>query len=276
SLLPRSRLEFLISGRGVLKKSASFEAVQKRAEREAVARLIRCSGLGRAISGFYDRSRAPVPGDERRMARKIRMALGVVPRYRVLRESCREEGESRSCQVAIEGTVRRLRLDPRFVVRSSGVGKAGVLENGETVHVRFSLSRPATVYLFDVDEKGRGTLLFPGPLFGWTALPAGSRIVFPPEDQKAVTLVARLPAGSSWRLGHLFIMALAGRTLPGVESLVKNPRTDGNLPVVEDFFGRLLPELGHRAKGGDWSLRVIPYETVGKGPSPPATAPGQR
>ena len=133
------------------------------------------------------------------------------------------------------------------------------------MHIRFSLTRPATVYLFDVDERGKATLLFPGPLFGDGAVLAKSRVVIPPENQKAVTLVATLSPGTKKHIGHIWILALEGRRIPKVEELWKKGVPDGTLPVIDHFFGGLLPKISPPGKAGGWSLRVIPYEIVGKG-----------
>lgn len=263
-----------MAGQGVMGKTASDRTLLGFAEREAIARLSRCTGIERTLSGFYDATHVPDPGDRRRVVRKIKRALDLRPRFRIVWESCREEGERRSCQIVIEGTVRRLGGDPAFSIRSFGIGKTGVIRDGETMHVRFSLTRPATVYLFDVDEGGKATLLFPGPLEeeGW--VPAGSRVVIPPENQKAVTLVATLSPGMKKHVGHIWILALEGRIFPKAENLWRKSGPDGTLPVVGDFFGGLLPEIQPPGQGGGWSLRVIPYEIVGKGTPSSGGGPG--
>ena len=260
----RSRVEFLIAGAGIMEKSASDQTVLALAERAALSRLDRCTGIEKTLSGFYDSTHVPDPGDRQRILRKMKRALDLYPRYRILRESCRKEGERRSCQVVIGGTVRRLRREPAFSIRSMGIGKSGVLREGETMHIRFSLTRPATVYLFDVDERGRATLLFPGHLGEERRIPAGTTVVFPPENQKAVTLVATLSSGMKNHVGHIWILALEGRSLPVLENLWKKSLSDGTLPVVDHFFGGLLPKMSSPGKGVGWSLRVIPYQIAGK------------
>ncbi|MDA8027521.1 MAG: DUF4384 domain-containing protein [Nitrospiraceae bacterium] len=272
----KREVEFLMAGEGVMGKTASDRTILDLAEREAISRLDRCTGIARMLSGFYDKTHVPDPGDRQKIFRKIKRALDLDPRFRVVRESCREEGERRSCQVVIEGTVRRLRRDPAFSIRSMGIGKSGVLQEGETMHIRFSLTRPATVYLFNVDERGRATLLFPGHLGEEGGIPAGTPVVIPPENQKAVTLVATLSSGMKNHVGHIWILALEGRKIPKAEDLWKKSAPDGTLPVVGNFFGGLLPKVSPPGKGGGWSLRVIPYQIVGKGNASSGKGPGEK
>ncbi len=267
-------LDFLMAGKGILPKGASDRAVLARAEKNAVDRLDRCSGMTRELSSFYEGNSVSSLRDRRETLKKIRKILGLFPRFHVVRESCREAGQSRSCEVAIEGRVKSLHPpDPGFLLRTSGVGHSGLLRAGESVTLRIFSTRPARVYLVDVDEQGRGILLDPEPLTEGVAVPAGIWVSFPTDGQKSLSLEAALPPKLPKVAGHLWVVAREEKA--SLPAKAQPEGAEGSLPIFKDFFGGFLSPVVHLKAG--WTFRVIPYEVVGgSAPSSGTSAPANR
>ena len=262
-------LDFLMAGRGILPKGASDRAVMARAEKNAVDRLDRCSGTARGLSAFYEGDSVSSPRDRRDILGKIRKILRLLPRFHVVRESCRDAGQSRSCDVAIEGRVKRFHSpDPGFLLSTSGVGHSGLLRSGEPVTLRIFSTRPARVYLVDVDDRGRGVLLDPEPLPEGVAVPPGIWVAYPPDGQKSLSLEAALPPTVPKAAGHLWVVACEDPSpLP---AKAQPEGAEGILPVFKDFFGEFLFPVVHLKAG--WTFRVIPYEIVGGSPPSSGTS----
>lgn len=256
-------LDFLMAGRGILPKGASDKALLARAEKNAVDRLDRCSGMTRRLSAYYEGDSVSTPQDKQDILSKIRKVLGLSPRFHVVRTSCHDVGESRSCDVAIEGKVKSLRPpDPGFLLHTSGIGHSGLLREGEAITLRLFSTRSARVYLVDVDDRGRGVLLDPAPLPAGVAVPAGSWIFYPPDTQKSLSLVAALPSTIPKAAGHLWVVAWEDPApLP---AKLRPTAAEGSLPVFKDFFGDLLSPIVHLKAG--WTFRVIPYEIISGSP----------
>ncbi len=267
-------LDFLMAGRGVLPKGASDRAVLARAKKNAVDRLDRCSGLRRSLSAFYKGNGVSSPRDRKVILEKIRKILGLVPRFHAVRASCRDGGQSRICDVAIEGRVKTLYPpDPGFLLRTTGIGHSGLLRAGESFRIRIFSTRPARVYLIDVDDQGRGVLLDPEPLPKGVAVPAGVWVAYPPDNQKSLSLEAALPPKLPKVPGHLWLVAWEGSS--ALSAKTQPEGGEGSLPIFMDFFGGFLSPVVHLKAG--WTFRVIPYEVVGgSAPSSGTSVPANR
>ncbi len=266
-----ARLEFVMSGTGSLKKNPSRERLLALARQDALARLDRCARLDARLSGFYDRTYLPDARDPALISRMIRKALAPLPRYRIVSEDCQENGDRQSCQVTLEGTLRIFRQDSRFRILSAGPGRAGPFREGEALQLRLSLTKSGWIWIFDVDRKEGATLLFPGAPFPdeKNGIPAGKSLVFPPETQTAIRLVAALPPGTTKRIAHLWVVALRRPDWPELAAIgEKKPEGDGRIST-EHFLAGILPSIGTSTPPGGWSLRVIPYEVLSKRGNPP-------
>ncbi|MGC8501329.1 MAG: hypothetical protein ACP5OS_09220 [Leptospirillia bacterium] len=256
-------LDFLIAGRGILPTGASDKAVLARAEKNAVDRLDRCSGITRRLSAFYEGNSVSSPQDKRKILAQLGKILDLSPRFHMVRESCHDAGKNRSCDAFIEGRLRRLRPpDSGFLLHTSGLGQSGLLREGESIRLRIFSSRSARVYLVDVDDRGQGVLLDPEPLPGGLSVPAGTWITYPPDTQKSLSLLAALPPKIPRTAGHLWVVAREDSS-PLPEKL-RPEAAKGSLSVLKDFFGGFLSPIVHSKAG--WTFKVIPYEIVRASP----------
>lgn len=266
-----SRLSFVMTGHGDLEKTRPRKVVLDLAEKDALARVEGCAEPNKGLSLFYDRTWVPDPRDPGRISRLIRRALVPRPHFRTVSEACQEEGDRQSCQVTIEGTLRAVRQDSRFRILSAGPGRAGPFREGDSMKIRFSLTKNGWVFLFDVDRKRGARLLFPGAPFPDenNRILSGKSFVFPPESQTAIRLVAALPPGLVKKIGHLWVIALRRPDWPELSVLAQGKPDGSGRISSENFFAKILPSLGTRTPPGGWTLRVIPYEVLQEKGMPP-------
>jgi hypothetical protein len=274
---------FVMAGEGRGDEEDSPAKVLRRARRSALARVERCTGEQRIIASFFDASDRIGGREEQLLDRELLESLESLVRYEIRRRICRVEGKGFVCRVVLSGALRVVASDPAFRIVSAGTGHRGVYRPGEDLRVRFRLTRPANLYLFDVDGKGQAFLLFPvrepGPGVRErnsprNPLPAGREIVLPSPENKSAgrgvageeRFVVTLPPGRRRTVEHLWLIALRGGHLFSKEEVF--PVRPGGSPEeffpVGNFRKKVLARLFRmNLPGRDWTIRVISFEIRG-------------
>lgn len=257
-------MHFIAEGKGIGGEHDGPDEVLRIARDMALSRALRCSGERRIISSFFDDTYRIGGHEGQVIDREIFETLESQSSYEVTSRSCQIAEKNLLCRVTLRGTMQVVRHDPTFRIRTEGFG-IKVYKTGEVMRARFRLTKPANVYLFDVDENGQAALLFPNALLDVpkNPLPAGKCIVYPPEGIQGIRLVASLPPGRKRTLEHLWVIALRDFELmaPGEIGKIRSER--GDLLMVGNFRKNILGRLYRmNIPGRMWTMREIPFEIV--------------
>ena len=265
----RRKMFFRMDGRGTGGEHDGPDEVVALARKDALERVLRCSGERQILESFYDNTYQIGGRSGQVLSRDLFETMAAFSRDETIFRKCRIRGKSLACRIRIQGWIRIESADPSFVIRSFGMGNHGVFREGETLTVRFRLTRPARTYLFDVEENGQANLLFPTPLSGRmkNPLPAGKLLSYPLPGSRTVLRV-RLPEGRTRTLERLVIVALHKGSMDFGEKseASRNGRKKGareKLYVIGDFRKTVLENLyRRRGPGREWTMREIPFEIV--------------
>ncbi len=277
----RKRMTFDLVGKGRGGEKDGPDEVLRLARIEALSRALRCSGNRQIVRSFFDNVYKIGDREGQVISRDLTETMAALTRYEALSPVCRVAGSRLSCRERLRGEMRLEEEDPSFTIGEIALPHGGVLSEGESLTVSFQLGgggasgrggRGVRLYLFDVDSRDEGFLLYPLSLSG-KLLPAGgasgglvpgnSRVTLPPPGAPFRFRVALSP-GDRRTVERLFIVALRkGRLhLP----TAKTPYgKDGSLTRVKNFRSEVLGQLfGLRGPGSLWTMREVPFEIRGK------------
>lgn len=263
----RQKMYFRMDGRGTGGEHDGPDEVMVLARKDALERVLRCSGERQILESFYDNTYQMGGRSGQILSRDLFETLAAFSRDETIFRKCRIRGKSLVCKIRIQGWIRTESSDPSFAIRSFGMGNQGVFREGETLTIQFRLTRPARIYVFDVEEDGQANLLFPTPLSGRmkNPLPAGELLSYPLPGSRTVLRV-RLPGGRTRTLERLVIVALRKGRLEERSGASGNGGKIGareKLYVIGDFRKTVLEKLYRmRGPGRNWTMREIPFEIV--------------
>lgn len=277
----RKRMTFDLVGQGRGGEKDGPDEVLRLARVDALSRALRCSGNRQIVRSFFDNVYKIGDREGQVISRDLTETMAALSRYEALSPDCHVASALLSCRERLRGEMRLEEEDPSFTIGEISLPHGGVLSEGESLTVSFRLgeagasvrgARHVRLYLFDVDLRGEGFLLYPLPLSRKT-LPAGgaseglfpgnSRVTLPPPGAPLRFRVALSP-GERRTVERLFIVALRkGRLrLPAVGTPYGK---DGSLYRVKDFRSGVLRQLFRlRGPGSLWTMREVPFEIRGK------------
>ena len=264
----RRKMFFLMDGRGTGGEHDGPDEVLALARKDALERVLRCSGERQVLESFYDNTYQSGGKAGQVLARDLFETLAAFSQDETLFRRCRVTEKSLICVIRIKGWIRTESTDPSFAIRSFGMGQRGILQEGDNLSVRFRLTRPARVYLFDVEEDGQANLLFPTPLSGRlkNPLPSGKVLTYPPPGSRT-RLRVRVPREKTRTLERLVIIALRKGGLDLPEEFSPTPKTPEKLYPIGDFQKTVLAGLYRMSGPGRyWTMREIPFEIVRSNP----------
>lgn len=260
----RRKMFYRMEGHGVGGEHDGPDEVLALARKEALLRVLRCSGERQILESFYDNTYVTDGKVGQAISRDLFETLDAFSRDETVFKTCRVAGKSLACTIRLQGWIRTETPDPAFSIRSFGMGRRGVFQDGEFLSIRFRLTRSARVYLFDVEKKGQTALLFPVPLAGRfpNPVPAGKIILYPPAGSR-IRLRVRVPAGRTRTLERLVIVAIRKGRLGLSGRISQKKKGKETLYAVGDFQKEVLPRLYRlRGPGRNWTFREIPFEIV--------------
>ena len=261
------RLSFRILGTGQGGEGDGPDAVLHLARQEALRRALNCGGERQIVRSFFD-NLYHIGGREGQVVEQdLVETLAAFARYEERSRSCRVEGSRLTCQVVLVGELRLEESDPGFGISGISLPRGGVLPEGSDLRMGLRVRVPGKgrvrLYLFDVDRRGEGVLLYPLPAQAEGRLPGNRPMTLPPPGSRERFAVA-LPPGASRTVERLFVLALRKGRLD-VPVVATSAGEGGVYYRIPDFRKNVLHRLFRLPGAGSlWTLREVPFEIVPK------------
>lgn len=247
--------EFRAEGVGVSTKYERPIYAEKRAEEDALNQVDKKSGIN-IYSSFQDVMTQTGKKDYQFVGRYLNIWTDNLVEYeKTAPASCNLDGELYRCKVQISGKVHfKGEPDPNFELQAT-LGKPAYFE-GDSVSMNVRLTKDAYITVFNCDENGNITLLFPNPQSRDNFLKAGKELTLP--DERQFQLKAMLPADRSETGEILHVIATKSQPLVLLDALKK----EKNYGFVAYSMGGVKDLVAKLAKfdRSDWTTQVIVYE----------------
>jgi len=189
----------------------------------------------------------------------ITATKGIIVKESVIKSSCTVKDEQVSCSARILATVKPLHTERRgdFAVTKAVVHRYGseaskmnpVFQSKDEVQIHAAVNSDAWLYLFNVDQNGNVTRLYPNEYAQANIITAGKELVFPePAMREAgMKLKVATPKGVKKAVESVLVIATKGK-----KSLL-----EGNIenPTITDLM-RELSEIDP----SQWVEKTVGYE----------------
>lgn len=270
-------MHFSLVGVGRGGESDAPDQVMALARRDALGRALRCSGTRQIVRSFFDNMYHIGDREGQVLEQDLIETMAAFSRYEATSQSCHVTGVRLTCRVRLLGEMRIEKADPGFAITNLSLPRGGVLPAGSSLTVKLKVRVPATrrvwLYLFDVDSRGQGSLLYPSTKDPTETSSANALLTLPRPGSGEIFRVA-LPPKAKRTVEHLFVVVLR----KGPLTLAPHGQAQGKnavLQAVPDFSREVLRQLFRlRGAGSLWTFREIPFEIVsaseGQGGSSPA------
>ena len=261
------RLSFRISGTGQGGESDGPDAVLHLARQDALRRALDCGGHRQIVRSFFDNLYHIGGREGQVLEQDLVETMAAFARYDVRSHSCKIAGSRLTCRVLLVGELRLEESDPDFGITRIALPQGGVLPEGSdlrmNLRVRVPGKEPVRLYLFDVDRRGEGVLLYPLPTQTGEEALGNQPLTLPPPGSQERFRVA-LPPGAPRTVERLFVIALRKGRLD-VPVVVSPAGAGGVFYRIPDFRRSVLHRLFRlRGAGSLWTLREVPFEIVPK------------
>lgn len=250
--------EFIAVGTGVTTKYERPIEAEKRAEEDALNKVVKKSGVN-VYSSFQDIMAQYGSTSYQFVGRYLNVwTTNLVEYERAAPASCNSKGESYNCLVKIKGKVHfKGDPDPNFELKAE-LGKPAYFEQDD-VALKVRLSKDAYITVLDCDEDGNVSLIFPNRLAHDNFLPANKELNIPGDYM--FQLKAMLPPGRAETGEILHVIATKTQPLVLLDTL-KEEKNGGFISYSLGGVKDLVTKLS-KFNRSDWTAKVIVY-TVNK------------
>jgi len=251
--------EFIAVGTGLSTKYERPIDAEKRAEEDALAKVVKKSGVN-VYSSFQDVMAQYGSSSYQFVGRYLGVwTTNLVEYEKIAPAVCGSDGGLSRCTMKIKGKVYfKGDPDPNFELQAA-LGKPAYF-NGDNVNLKVKLTKDAYITVLNCDEDGNVSLVFPNSQTRDNFLTAGKELNIP--DDLPFQLKAVLPQGRFETGEILHVIATKIQPLVLLDTL-KEEKNGGFISYSMGGLKDLVAKLS-KFNRSDWTAQVIVYEVKRK------------
>lgn len=247
-------LEFEAEGEGISTKYERVIDAEKRAEDDALSKAVKEAGVN-VYSGFQDVMSQYGGTSHQFIGKYLSVWSDALVSYeKIGAGTCVFENGTNRCLTKIRGKVYfKGDPDPNFELKAD-LGKPAYFE-GDNVNLKVRLTKDAYITVFNCDEDGNVSLIFPNSQARENFLPAGKELNIP--NDLAFQLKATLPAGRPETGEILHVIATKNQPLILLDTIKEEKNGsffNYSLGGMKDMVSRLS-----KFNRADWTAQVVVY-----------------
>lgn len=245
--------EFIAYGEGSALPNEAPKLAQDRAEKDALSRAIKATGVN-VSAGMFDLSSENSSGMSQMVSSYANVWSEAVSQYDIIGEpDCRLQKGGTFCRMQIKGKMsKRGDPDPDFKILKASLNQPAFY-GGDELNLTLKVSRDCYITLLNIDSDGNITVVFPNGYAQNSFVKAGQTVNIPGDYN--FNLNPSLPKGSTETTEILHIIATKnGPFMPGGAYSSGNPFAAYPAGKLSDMAKRLA-----EFPRNEWTAEILPY-----------------